>query len=194
MQETQRAKTAYAEYLAMGPGRSLEKLLAEYQERKRTGKGASVPTTRYATLADWSRKHGWQARVAAFEGKQNEAIIARSMDDIEKARQENLKLTQAGKMLVAKSMKEGTFRGNNHQALIELVKLEMALMGAPLAEKLEHSGPGGGPLEVAVEHDLSDGLTTPERLASVAGILSSLGLLVGGDADEAPDSTEAAAD
>lgn len=150
MQETQRAKTAYAEYLAMGPGRSLEKLLAEYQERKRTGKGASVPTTRYATLADWSRKHGWQARVAAFEGKQNEALIARSMDDIEKARQESLRLVQAGKMLVAKSMKEGTFRADSHQALTELVKLEMALMGATLAEKLEHSGPGGGPLEVAV--------------------------------------------
>ncbi len=142
MQETQRAKTAYAEYLAMGPGRSLEKLLAEYQERKRTGKGASVPTTRYATLADWSRKHGWQARVAAFERKQNEALVARSMDDIEKARQENLKLTQAGKGLVVKSMKEGTFRADNHQALIELVKLEMALMGATLAEKheLKHSG------------------------------------------------------
>ena len=132
MQETQRAKTAYAEYLAMGPGRSLEKLLAEYQERKRTGKGASVPTTRYATLADWSRKHGWQARVAAFEGKQNEALVARSMDDIEKARQESLKLAQAGKMLVAKSMKEGTFRADSHQALTELVKLEMALMGLPV--------------------------------------------------------------
>ena len=104
MQETQRAKTAYAEYLAMGPGRSLEKLLAEYQERKRTGKGASVPTTRYATLADWSRKHGWQARVAAFEGKQNEALVARSMDDIEKARQDSLRLVQAAKFRVAQAI------------------------------------------------------------------------------------------
>ncbi len=62
----------------------------------------------------------------------------------------------------------------------------------PVPDKMEanvtHSG------EVTMQHDLNEGLTTPERLAAVAGILSSLGLLVGGDADEAPDSTEAAAD
>lgn len=150
MQETQRAKTAYAEYLAMGPGRSLEKLLAEYQERKRTGKGASVPTTRYATLADWSRKHGWQARVAAFEGKQNEALVARSMDDIEKARQDSLRLVQAAKVRVAQAIKDGSFKADDASSLERVVKLEMQLHGSPLAEKLEHSGPGGGPLEVAV--------------------------------------------
>ena len=146
MQETQRAKTAYAEYLAMGPGRSLEKLAAGYRKQTKP----APPTRLLSTLKKWSRCHSWQARVAAFEQKQNEALVARSMDDIEKARQESLRLVQAGKMLVAKSMKEGTFRADSHQALTELVKLEMALMGAPLAEKLEHSGPGGGPLEVAV--------------------------------------------
>lgn len=66
--------------------------------------------------------------------------------------------------------------------------------GQETPTKLEHSGPGGGPLEVAVEHDLSDGLTTPERLASVAGILGSLGLLTAGGPGGAEDGAETAHD
>lgn len=62
----------------------------------------------------------------------------------------------------------------------------------PVPDKVEanvaHSG------EVTMQHDLSDGLTTPERLATVAGILGSLGLLASGATGDAQDGTEAASD
>lgn len=47
---------------------------------------------------------------------------------------------------------------------------------------------------VDVEHDLSDKLTTPERLASVAGILGNLGLLAAGGPGGAATGADSQAD
>jgi hypothetical protein len=63
--ETAKSKQAWADYVALGPDRSLEKLAAHYQERRRQRRGrkASVPTTRVRTLFEWSRVYGWQQRL-----------------------------------------------------------------------------------------------------------------------------------
>jgi hypothetical protein len=66
LKETSRARQAWADYLAMGPGRSLEKLLALYSERRQSGRRASVPARRLRTLYDWSSTFGWQARLQAI--------------------------------------------------------------------------------------------------------------------------------
>jgi hypothetical protein len=58
MRETPRAKQAWADYLAAGPGRSLDKLLANYQSR--TG---SVPTRQLSRLKRWSADYQWQLRL-----------------------------------------------------------------------------------------------------------------------------------
>lgn len=58
MRETARAKQAWADYLSLGPGRSLETLLDRYQSAT-----DSPPTRRLKTLKDWSRTFGWQARL-----------------------------------------------------------------------------------------------------------------------------------
>lgn len=67
-------------------------------------------------------------------------------------------------------------------------------LGQEAPARLEHSGPGGAAIEVAATHDISDGLTTPERLASVARILGSLGLLTAGGPGGAEDGAETAHD
>jgi hypothetical protein len=80
MGESVRAAQAWADYEALGPGRSLEKLLKEY--RSRTG---SVPTRQLSRLKCWSVDHNWQGRLrdlaekAAREAEEREAAYRRSI-------------------------------------------------------------------------------------------------------------------
>lgn len=60
MRETPRAKQAWADYLALGPSRSFEKLLQRYHN------DSKAPSHRLKTVADWSRAFGWQARLDAL--------------------------------------------------------------------------------------------------------------------------------
>lgn len=69
MIETPRARQAWADYLALGPERSLAKLVALYSERRQTAGRARArrgPTVRIATLEAWSQRFGWQARLQAI--------------------------------------------------------------------------------------------------------------------------------
>lgn len=87
MRETPKAQQAWADYLAMGPGRSLEKLLLVYEDRVQTeGKpSVAVPTTRLATLQSWSTAFNWQDRLSALaeqavrEASDAEAAYRRSI-------------------------------------------------------------------------------------------------------------------
>jgi hypothetical protein len=64
----EKAATAFADYIAMGPDRSLGALCERY--RKATG---PIPTKRLMTLKDWSRNFRWQDRI---KGTVNERIDA----------------------------------------------------------------------------------------------------------------------
>lgn len=74
MRESARAQQAWADYLAMGDGRSLEALVNRYQTVK--ADGGSAPTTRLPTLADWSRHHDWQGRLKRLAQEQSDRIAA----------------------------------------------------------------------------------------------------------------------
>lgn len=61
--DTPRSYMALCDYAAMGPGRSIDKLLQVY-----TSHGTGKPPTRHrATLGVWSSTHDWQARVEAYD-------------------------------------------------------------------------------------------------------------------------------
>jgi len=60
-QETPKAAAAYEEYAALGPGRSLEKLV----EKRRQSGGNS--TVRLRTIEAWSSLHEWQRRVRTYD-------------------------------------------------------------------------------------------------------------------------------
>lgn len=62
--EHYKAIIACNDYLRMGPGRSLAKLLERYQNAT-----DSPPTKRLKTLKDWSRYYGWQDRVVEYENE-----------------------------------------------------------------------------------------------------------------------------
>jgi hypothetical protein len=61
MRESPKARQAWADYLALGEGRSLEKLLAKYQSDPK-----AAPTGHLTRLKLWSRQYGWQARLQAL--------------------------------------------------------------------------------------------------------------------------------
>jgi hypothetical protein len=72
MRETSRARQAWADYLALGEGRSLEKLAADYVSRSGSGPdpdretGPAPPTRFLSTLKEWSARFGWQERLRAI--------------------------------------------------------------------------------------------------------------------------------
>src|SRR5258707_2612204 len=63
--ETPRARQAWADYVALGPGRSLDQLAERYQ----TATG-SAPTRRIGTLKRWSGVFDWQDRLQAIANEQ----------------------------------------------------------------------------------------------------------------------------
>jgi hypothetical protein len=79
--ESLRANAALRDYALMGPGRSLRTLLEKYRVQRASGSHAEKvplqstpaesspvpPTTRLATLFNWSRRFAWQERVEAWK-------------------------------------------------------------------------------------------------------------------------------
>jgi hypothetical protein len=109
--ESRKAVLACNDYLRLGPGRSLAKLLHRYQ----TGPEAP-PTKRLKTLKDWSAAYGWQARAAAYdaeiEREKNEALEARRREamqtglalDFERV----LELKKLAGFLIGQAYEQGT--------------------------------------------------------------------------------------
>lgn len=69
--ETPRALRAWADYLALGPGRTLESLLNLYQTLPKP------PTKQLTTLKVWSSSHDWQARLVLIAAEEVAAAAER---------------------------------------------------------------------------------------------------------------------
>jgi hypothetical protein len=71
--EPDRAHSAFLDYVRLGPGRSLRKLLARYRGQTEGEPRADFqpPTQRQATLEAWSTRWEWQARLTAFKAEQD---------------------------------------------------------------------------------------------------------------------------
>lgn len=67
--ETEAAERAFGDYLALGPGRSLEALWRSYAGND------SAPTHRLRTLKGWSSRHRWQARMTAAVTERVERLL-----------------------------------------------------------------------------------------------------------------------
>ncbi len=79
-QETAKAAQAFADYVALGPSRSIRNLHADYLNRQQTAN--KPPTVRYVTLGEWSSKFHWQQRVrqAASEQARQKLEEAEELD------------------------------------------------------------------------------------------------------------------
>lgn len=83
-QESQKARAAWLDYLAMGPERTILGLYKIYQERITEGK--DVPARNIKSLFVWSSRWSWQARIHEIERSDEENI----RDQLSLARKEVL--------------------------------------------------------------------------------------------------------
>lgn len=67
--ESEAAERAFGDYVALGPGRSLEALWRSYEG------DAGAPTHRLRTLKAWSSRHRWQARMSAAATERVERLL-----------------------------------------------------------------------------------------------------------------------
>jgi len=103
--ESAQALRAYTDYQAQTPPRSLDRLAQTYQSAPEP----RPPTTRIATLKEWSSSFNWQERVRAHD----EAIAAEAaardkaarLAELDKRRQDRIKVAAAvrGKAIAALS-------------------------------------------------------------------------------------------
>lgn len=71
--ETLKAHAAFLDYVRMGSGRSLAKLIAQYQDQGAAKVGPEKPPTRrLSTLKEWSVIHEWQKRLEAWTAERNQ--------------------------------------------------------------------------------------------------------------------------
>lgn len=107
--ETPNAALAFADYVAMGPGRSLRALHERYCQQD----ADKVPTRRFETLADWSVKYHWQERIehAASDRAQRLLEEAAELDadtflQTSRLLNERVKWTDAGHLDAVVKMRE----------------------------------------------------------------------------------------
>lgn len=94
--ETARAYAAFLDYVKLGEGRSLRRLLEQYQawhgEKRRQSDGKVTadlpPTTRLRTLEGWSTRYRWQERLAAYQAelaRREQAVWERRRAEVREA-------------------------------------------------------------------------------------------------------------
>jgi hypothetical protein len=145
MQETPAAAQAFEDMWALGDSRSISKLAAEYRRRSDGGEG--VPTTRERTLEEWSSQHNWQDRIKARIAEDAEKLRERA--DKQRERLATLLETEFGRAVRDSANDPNKRLADNAADLERLAKLYYQLVGQPLADRHEVSGPGGGPVEVS---------------------------------------------
>lgn len=170
MRETNKAKRAFEDFFALGPGRTLAALHKKYTEGEQ-----NPPTKSFRWIREWSRKHNWMDRIAERERRiaeeRYEAIVEGSreagyaywpkrVEDLNELAEKMFdSLTAAGTLSnFLAAMRE--FR-----ALLEDIAAEMG----GRVKRTEVSGPDAGPIEI---EDIE--ATRERRWKEVAGMLENV--------------------
>jgi len=91
--EPPRALQAYQDYYELGPGRTFERLAADYRKvydgRREGGltdkeARAAVPTLRLTTLRQWASAYGWVNRAIAQQQKEADIALAEAAEERKK--------------------------------------------------------------------------------------------------------------
>ena len=113
MAEKKRHERAFESYYALGSTRSLSKL----------AKSLGVA---HSTVKLWSRRYGWQHRVAERDAEVAEIVKARTLDDDVDHKVRNQRLVRAAILATAKQIAEGKIRAS-FSDLDKLMRLEAFL-------------------------------------------------------------------
>lgn len=154
--ESAKAYQAFEVYRDMGAGRTLE----------RTSQDATVVLP---TLKRWSVSFDWQARVRAFDEAAAAKAADRALEDAAtvRARQaQHAKAIQLRAMQKIASMDPGDMSmGEATRAWQVGAEAERKALG--IADRLEHSGPEGGPIQT---QDVTDEDARTARLLALMAV------------------------
>lgn len=116
LQETPRAAAAFAEYCALGPARSLRKLvgLRDQNEIK--------TTSRLATLSDWSTRYKWQERVKQYDAERVAERVAKKQAAREEMEDRHAKDAKEEQEWARDLLKNSKDKGKMSVAAVQLLK------------------------------------------------------------------------
>lgn len=185
--ETNKAIQACNDYLRMGAGRSLRKLVQSYNEASTE----NPPTKHLKTIADWSTTLNWQARAESYdaeiERQKNEAVESRRREALGAGLALDFERILELKDLFSRIKLEIDTNGLYYTDRKMSPKgdvVEVELFNRPMVDtlrgllddvaketggrkqKLEHSGPEGGPIKT---EDAT--FTDEERAARLLALL-----------------------
>jgi len=191
-EEPPQALRAFEDYYGMGEGRSLPKLAKQYR-----ASAEAVPTKQATRLKLWSAAHKWQQRV---KDRDQATTQARAKQVAERAMKFRERVLVGIEVDVNRYLQALQNRGSegimaeDAASLERLVVLFFKLAEQPLTDKqqVEHSGPGGGPLQTENKHS---GILALSASAEVLGILAAAGALepaAAGAADPEADDVDTA--
>ena len=104
--ESGKAYAAKRDYLGLGSGRSIEKLVAQYLARIEHEAGTTVPSRHRSTIGLWSRKFNWVALAQEFDDFQGDRLIEQAMEERKAEYSEALKFFRDKNLAVGR----GAFR------------------------------------------------------------------------------------
>ena len=188
MKESANAVRAWADYLAMGPERSLEALVRRYRTAIE-----NPPTRRLMTLADWSRTFGWQARLKEIADRQAREAEAQEAEYRQSILEEGFGLKHE-RVKALKAVAQRLYKTASQldplDDSISAIRLETILSNfrgtlddiakekSERKEVKEVTGKDGSPLIPATEKKVLDA----DDLARLAAEVFSLGRVDSGDA------------
>ena len=164
----------------MGEGRKLEDLATRYEHAD------NPPTTSLHTLKDWSAKYDWQDRIENHDAEVSRKALAKMQTNLAVERVRAIDLIDDQLKAINDSKEAG-----KTSDIAKLVETKFKLLGSPLADRYEHSGPGGGPIEhqqvPSYEH-ITEDAGTAEHMAAITEDLAAkaAGASING-ADPPPD-------
>lgn len=112
LQETPRASTAFAEYCALGPARSLRKLATVWGKN-----GAYV-----GQLERWSSQYKWVERAKQYDAERIAERVAKKQVDREQMEDRHAKEAKEEQSWARKILQEGKDRGRISLAAVQLLK------------------------------------------------------------------------
>jgi hypothetical protein len=136
--ETVKAYQAFEVYRDMGTGRSLERVHHEATTRPPLD-----------TLKRWSATHDWQARVRAFDEAAAAKASERALEDAAAVR---ARQAQHAKAIQLRAMQKIAAMDPGDMSMAEATRAwqvgaEAERKALGIADRLEHSGPEGGPIQ-----------------------------------------------
>jgi hypothetical protein len=154
--ETHKASQALKDYIALGPGRSLERLRVMYSECTES----TPPTTVLRTIKHWSSTFAWQERAAQWDAQQArkelEFCSGHMAEERRKWRERRLKLLEAQFSNVARMMKHLTGKKDRDVIACSPNELDRALRTVLTESRIELAdkptpgheliGPDGSPV------------------------------------------------